>query len=354
MRQRIHVISSDSVAGWLPEFRVAEADRPRLAAPTDRAELAALETAPGEREFVFVSDHDTLARDLAWAGELRRAGHPVRCQSATAVGLALDKVEMKRFLRRSGVATPPWRAPRRAAPDWPMAPADAVWKQRTGTQSRGIRLGRSSDTPSADEYGEVYRDGVEFSVNVFARQGTATVLPPVWKGPTSRQLVPPWQRTRLCAPGTVAPELAARLVRTAADLAGALEADGFLEVEYLVGDDGVAQVLEINPRVSGTLRMSALAAAEPILSWYDARPLPESLPALRCAVEVPHAGPRFVLPERGVYATSRLTVVAATPQELLHRIDGLRALGVSDAAVDALLDETASPLLTDLPAMAGV
>lgn len=354
MRQRIHVLSSDSVAGWLPGFRVAGAERPRLAAPADLADLADLATAPGEQEFVFVSDHDTLARDLVWARELRRAGHPVRCQSAPAVGFALDKVEMKRFLRRARVATPAWRTSRHAASDWPTAPADAVWKQRTGTQSRGIRLGSSSDTPSADEYGEVYRDGVEFSVNVFARQGAATVLPPVWKGPTSRKLVPPWQRTRLCTPGAVAPGLASRLVRTAADLAGALAADGFLEVEYLVGDDGVAQVLEINPRVSGTLRMSALAAAEPILSWYDARPLPTSVPALRCAVEVPHAGPRFVLPELGVYATSRLTVVADTPQELIHRIDGLGALGVSDAAIDALLDKTVSAPLTDLPAMAGV
>lgn len=354
MRQRIHVISSDSVAAWLPEFRVPQTDRPRLAVPADRAELATWERAPGEREFVFVSDHDTLARDLAWARELRQAGHPVRCQSAAAVGLALDKVEMKRFLCRCGVETPAWRTPRRAASGWPTAPADAVWKRRTGTQSHGIRLGSCTDTPSADEYGEVYRDGVEFSVNVFARQGFATVLPPVWKGPTSKELVPPWQRTRLCAPGTVPPDLATQLARTAADLATALEADGFLEVEYLVGDDGAPQVLEINPRVSGTLRMSALAAAAPIFSWYDARPLPESVPALRYAVEAPHSGPRFVEPERGVYATSRLTVVADTPQELLHRIDGLRALEVSDPAVDVLLDETASALLTDLPALAGV
>ncbi|MFD7865276.1 ATP-grasp domain-containing protein [Streptomyces sp. NPDC059783] len=353
MQSQVYVISGESVAAWLPHFCAADLTAPRLVVAGKDAGFDTVRDVPDGAGLVFVSDHDTLARDVRWAAALRRAGRAVRCQSADAVALALDKVEMKAFLHRNEVATPAWSAPGHSVPGWPAAETEAVWKRRTGTQSQGIRLGLTTERPADDEYGELYREGVEYSVNVFAGPGGVTALPPVWKGPTSRELVPPWRRTRLCGPTAVGPGLARHLTGTAARLARDLGADGFLEVEYLVGDDGEPHVLEINPRVSGTLRMAALAAAEPVFSWYDAPAPPGALPALRHVVEVPNPGPQLIVRELGVYATSRLTVAGDTPEELADRIGGLHELGLLPGFATRLLGDAATAAVTAPATTAG-
>src|SRR6185369_16359938 len=87
-----------------------------------------------------------------------------------------------------------------------------------------------------------------------------------WKGATSRALVPPWRRLRLCPYPPLPAGLEALLRADARALADAIDTAGFVEIEYLVTADGRRVVLEINPRVSGTMRIASLATGIPIFS----------------------------------------------------------------------------------------
>lgn len=353
MQHQVFVIGSASVAAWLPEFCGPSGPETLFTVPSGCAELIAVAQQRRVREFVFVSDHATLARDRSWAVELRRLGHRVRCQSPAAVGLAQDKAAMKRELELAGVPTLPWRTHDEYSPGWPGASGAVVLKQRSGTQSEGIRIGTAVERPEPDEYSEVYQEGIEYSVNVFARSGEAVVLPPVWKGPTSQELVPPWRRTRICAPGTADHALARTLRLIARRIAAFFDADGFMEIEYLVREDGEVVVLEVNPRVSGTLRISALAAARPVFSWYADMPADPVAAAVACAVEVPNRGRQLMLPSLGLFATSRITVAGANPDDLAARIARLREIGALDRATTNLLNEALGTLRAPLPDLVG-
>lgn len=347
MERHVFAIGSTSVASWLPEFRGTHGTATVLAVPRHQADLSRL---AGEAdEVIFVSDHATLARDAAWAEELREQSHRVSCQSPEAVAAGLDKVTMKQRFVEFGVPTLPWRTADEVSPGWPADVEPAVVKQRSATQSEGIRMGTAHEAPLVGEYCEPFREGTEFSVNVFRRAAEVTVLPPVWKGRTSRALVPPARRPRACAPGVVDAEIGLELERIARDIAVALRSEGFLEVEYLVDETGSVTVLEINPRVSGTLRISALAASEPVFAWYSRPAGQHTSPAVAYAVEVPNPGPRLVMPDLGLYATSRLTVAARDRVELVARIGHLRTAGLVNHTTTALLEAAVDVL----PAMMG-
>jgi hypothetical protein len=347
MKQRVFVIGSSSIAGWLPEFCGRGRHEAQLLVPDGLAELEELELPGRDRrdcEFVFISGHSTLSRDRGWAARLGHLGYGVRCQSAPMVALGHDKVVMKRGLERAGIPTLPWRAAHEYSAGWTGAPGVVVVKRRSGTQSEGMRIAPFGLTPAEGEYCERYQDGVEYSVNVFAHGGRAVALPPVWKGPTSPELVPPWRRTRISAPEFTESGLAATMERIAIQIARQFEADGFLEVEFLVPADGLVVVLEVNPRVSGTLRISALAAREPVFGWYDSPPVPPSVPARSYAVEVPNPGPHIVLPALGLYATSRVTVAGDSREQLAARLDQIRDAVPLHSAATAELDEAVQAL----------
>ncbi len=160
------------------------------------------------------------------------------------------------------------------------------------------------------EYAEPYTDGVEYSVLVYRDGEQRVVFPPVWKGATGTDLLPPWRRLRLCPYPQLPAELGQRLGSIALDLADAADTVGFVEVEYLVTGDGRELILEINPRVSGTMRISALATGVPVFALPEMPSVNGFLRADRYAVEVPHSGAPFIDPVAGIYATSRLTMVA--------------------------------------------
>ena len=135
--------------------------------------------------------------------------------------------------------------------------------------------------------------------------------------------MPPWRRLRLCpCPGLTA-DVARALRRTTLRIADAAGCTGFVEVEYLATDSGELLVLEINPRVSGTMRISAMAAGVPLFGLHRLTALRGDLPAIRHAAEVPYDGEPYCDPAAGVVATSRLTVAADDAASLDARLTEL-------------------------------
>ena len=324
----LHLISPPSVAGWFAYFTTLYPDdRVREIGEGPEVDLAPLVEALGEglpggtREVVMFSSHDALRRDLRLADELRARRVAVSAQSPGCARLGYDKFVMKEFFDRHGLPTAPWA---RGTDVSSLGPADApvVVKHRRGTQNIGTYLttvGRCELGP--DEFAELYIDGIEYSVVVYRDQhGTAT-FPPVWKGRTTPELTPPWRRLRLCPDREGSPALDRSLREVAEQMVVAADGTGHAEVELVVDEAGGVHLLEINPRVSGTMRISAMATRLPIFSLYR---LPEergALSAVRYAAEVPYSGPPIYDPESATFGTSRLTVAADDPAEVRRKLE---------------------------------
>ncbi|GAA4463373.1 hypothetical protein [Phytohabitans houttuyneae] len=336
----LHVVSPASLRTWFRFFvhdpggldRIQHVgDDPRLS--PDRL-LRRLETT-GARVAVFHSSHETLLRDRALADRLRDRGYPAFAQSPEAARLGVDKFVMRRFFQEYGLSALPWWRP-----DSPEGTADnplVVVKARSGTQSLGTRLARLRGAALAgDEFCELYADGTEYSVLVYRDAAGDAVLPPVWKGPTSPDLVPPWRRLRLCPNPLGGAELDRRLREWGLRTAVAARVCGWVEVELLVTGDGTVHVLEINPRVSGTMRIAALATGIPPFSLHREPALRGDLAAVRRAAEVPYSGPPIADPARATFGTSRLTVAADSYAELVRML-GAAAEGQAGVVLASLV-----------------
>ncbi|GIH25281.1 hypothetical protein Aph01nite_35910 [Acrocarpospora phusangensis] len=317
----IHLVGPGSVMSWMPYFRAAGDDDPVVPlGPVDPVDPRRLEQLCAGRVAVFVSDHDTLLRDRALADRLETAGHRVLCQSHRAVLLGMDKLVMKEFLRAEGFPTLPWWHARERA-DGEGLDGAVVVKARHGTQSQGIRLlGPGGPPVTAREFCEPYRDGIEYSMIAYRDAERLVIFPPVWKGPTGRDLVPPWRRLRRCPLPEPDPVLSELLYELTAGIAVRAEITGYVEIEYLVPEDGGPLVLELNPRLSGTMRLAAMATGVPVFSPHTLQKGHGRPPAVRLAAEIPHDGPAWSDPEAGVFATSRLTVAADDPAALLAKL----------------------------------
>jgi carbamoylphosphate synthase large subunit len=273
-----------------------------------------------ERVTVVLSSHTTLERDGQLADRLRGYGLPVYAQSRHCGALGTDKFRLKAWFDACGFPSPQWM---RAGGASRLEGSDrlVVVKHRHGTQSVGTRLTRLADCAlSADEFCELYVDGVEYSVLVYRDERGVAVFPPIWKGATSPDLVPPWRRLRLCPYAEITSDLDLRLRDQSRRIALAARCCGFMEVEYLVTDAGDLQVLEINPRVAGTMRIAAMACDVPIFAMHKLPELRDDVAAVRWAAEVPYSGRPFSDAAGEVFATSRLTMAAADPALLRGRL----------------------------------
>lgn len=192
-----------------------------------------------------------------------------------------------------------------------------VVKRRFGTQSQGTWLADAgTDSIAPDEFAEAYLDGCEYSVVVYREGDSVATFPPVWKGSVSPDLTPPWKRLRLCPAPAESEAPDAELRAVAGHVARAANAQGHIEVELLATTAGEVVVLEINPRVSGTMRISAMATGLPIFSLHKLPGTRGELQAVRQAGEVPYHGPAVVDPGRQLFATSRVTVAGADRAEV--------------------------------------
>lgn len=320
----VYLVAPESTRTWLPSF----IEHPRTERIVYTGEAGPARLGPWRDRFdhhtgqqvCILSSHHTLIRDCALAEWLRSRGHRVWGQSRRCAGLAVDKLVMKQSFDEAGFQTPRWSGAGTAAR---LAGSGSLFvrKSRNGTQSVGTRLVRLPAESLADnEFAEVYVDGVEYSVVAYVDADLEFTLPVVWKGPTSPDLVPPWRRLWICPAVDASAGLESRLRSLTLAVAHAVGAEGFLEAEYIVDAGEAIHLLEINPRVAGTMRVAAMAADVPIFSLpYGVRP-PVSVPATGYAVEAPYHGEPLARPERRVFATSRLTVAERTLDAALARL----------------------------------
>lgn len=330
----LYLVAPTSLASWLAHFVPRSAgdevvytgEGPQL----ELAPLAALLGTPGDRVIVFLSSHDTLIRDNTVAEALRRKGFTVVAQSGRCALLGADKFAMKAFFDENSFASPQWAMAGSVSglgrPDRLL-----VVKDRRGTQSIGTRLERLRDCVLMPaELCELYTDGVEYSVLIYRDDLGCAVFPPVWKGRTSPALIPPWRRLRLCPFDGLTARVDRALREMSQQIADAAQCEGFMEAEFLVTDSGELNVLEINPRVSGTMRISAMATRVPVFAMHKLPELRQDLTAVRHAAEIPYSGEPFCDPEQDIFATSRLTVAADSAAGLGDRLRQLGYVAADD------------------------
>lgn len=326
LRTVVTAVAPVSVGTWFSAF--AEPGAPVIFTgeqPNNAAATAALISLHAQGCSVrLLSSHATFRRDLAIARLLSTAGFSVQSQTPRAVRSALDKVFAKQLLASQGIPTPAWGV----GPPTGMPLENLLCKARNSTQSSGITWAKGVHEWPSHCYWEEYVDGVEYSVVLFRERGRVTLLPSVWKGAVQRDLLPPWRRLRLCPAPEEKPGLLEELANLGRVFADAIDMWGFGEVEFVVDNTGKPYVLEVNPRICGTLRIAAMAASMPI---FDSRVFPGDfldVPATYYAAELPHEGPSILRPD--VIATSRITCRAPSRQATRELLEQYQPVSASD------------------------
>lgn len=316
------VVAPSSVEAWYPRFAngsnaifIGE----NSDVPADRLAASIADASLG-RPIRILSGHDSLIRDYVVANQLRAAGHQVACQSGLACAAGIDKILQKRLLVADGIHVPRWGMEH-------DPPSGAVLrKRRESTQSRGLCWLEDGSPGDTQVYWEEFVTGVEYSVVLHRQPNATTFFPVVWKGAARTDLRPPWRRLRT-VPSGLSPQNSRTLQDIARRIAVLLDSWGFLEVEFIAAARTTPLVIDVNPRLSGTTRLVAMATRAPIFDWqfFDSAG-DRYLETVRYAAEIPYAGPTIM--ERDVVATSRFTCSADDPDAVKDR---LRLVGSLDA-----------------------
>jgi hypothetical protein len=325
----LYLVAPDSLRAWFAHFTLpTEADEVVYTGDSPRLELGGIiaQLDGWRRAAVLLSSHETLLRDAHLGKQLRRHGVTAFAQSHRCARIGADKFVMKRFFEENGFPSPAWAEP--ATLDrLGRSGRPVVVKRRHGTQSEGTRLAYLNECAlAADELCEFYLAGTEYSVLLYRDRHGDAVFPPVWKGATSTALVPPWRRLRLCPDSGLDQLLDRELREMTREIARTADCQGYMEAEYVVTETGDISILEINPRVSGTMRIAAMATASPVFALHKLPSLRGDLPAKRWSAELPYAGEPFSDPAGEAFATSRLTIAAPSPAALQTRLANLGSL----------------------------
>lgn len=281
--------------------------------------------ADDRRPIILLSHHDTLLRDA----ELARGRANILAQPASVARLAHDKRAMADVAGRVDGLLPIPHLTLAEALDHLASPG-ASWivaKPVGSTEGRELRvvgspdeLRRLSPTIGRDDFVlQPALEGHEYSVNLIVDDRFCHVYAPVSKGSNLPFGVHPAKRPRTF-PARTTRSTSARLMAAAAGYALAVGARGLVEVE-LLESDGDLYLVEFNPRLSATLRMSILGSAENLLSSLHrvlAGGLSESrfVPPTGHAFEIPlppGITRRALTALRGlgdVHLSSRITVAA--------------------------------------------
>lgn len=306
------VVAPLSLESWYSQFAGSQNDVVFIGEESSKVlELADnITKIAGGREVRVLSGHDSLLRDWALSEELRTRNIIVSSQSGMATAAGVDKLLQKQLLQLAGVPVPSWGF----SDVEPPACDRVLRKGRASTQSRGLEWRNPGTDQGSDEYWESYVDGIEYSVVLYRDKFRTVFFPPVWKGSVSKDLTPPWRRLRL-VPAGIDTHLSSELLETSLRITNLLDIWGFAEVEFIAPAHGPAVVIDINPRVCGTMRIVAMATGIPI---FDPSQFPPSqnLPLMvhKWAAELPYNGTPFASPR--VVATSRLTCIGDSPADV--------------------------------------
>lgn len=297
------VVAPDSVKSWFTLF--ANSSDSVLFVGEDRDDPVVLadmiEARAAGASVRIHSGHDSLLRDWSVARELAARSVVVQSQSGMSVAAGSDKVLQKQLLDLAKVPVPTWGDSGTAIP----VGIRALIKGRSSTQSRGLSWARPGDSPPAGSYWEEFVPGVEYSIVLHCSPHGRTAFPPVWKGSAREDLLPPWRRLRL-VPSGLPPMVAKSLQDTAIAVAQLIDAWGFVEVEFIVPVEGSPMVIDVNPRICGTMRIAAMATQVPLFDLGDRAVFGDHfIGTVRFAAEIPYHGAPFSGDD--VVATSRLT-----------------------------------------------
>lgn len=294
---------------------------------------------------------------------------PVIANAPACVLLAADKWRTKQLLKEHGIAVS------EAMPVADLGGAleaarvmgfPLVLKRNDGYSGQGMRLFEHAEQlqrfyrrQPSHMIAEHFEDAIELSVDVLRWNGRVTPLTVIDKGQTERDLRRhPIYRLRL-APAQLDRETCESVLSTAGRAVDALGLVGLAECELLLHPTKGPLVLEVNPRLAGTSRLSAAATGLDLhkclvnmaLGRYDADGLTIKQ---HVAVQIPATGAltqevlarlaaneavKFVkpidwMPELGISAS--LTVASLDPENLAETLQEIDTYLSLQPALSAL------------------
>lgn len=207
----------------------------------------------------WVALHGRGGEDGAMQGLLSCLGIPFTGSGVLGSAIAMDKLRSKRLFEACGVATPDYRV-LRGEPDF--APAlDAlglplIVKPSCEGSSIGMtKVQRAEDLPHAfasavrfdgDVFAERWIEGGEYTVAILHGQTLPMIRIEAQSGFYDYQAKYFSEQTRYHCPCGLEPAAEARVAAVAAEAFAAVGAAGWGRVDFMLGADGVARVLEIN------------------------------------------------------------------------------------------------------------
>ena len=236
---------------------------------------ALLEKAAGH-DAAFINMHGAPGEDGLIQSMLDQAGCPYQGAGPAASFLALHKAASKQFFRRAGLRTPDWEfLPVPPPEDWrPALPFPLFVKSDTGGSS--LRLARVKDERGLrDALREIFAAGEEALIEtaVSGQEVTCGVLgeealPPILIQPLAGSYFDYTSKYRqggakeIC-PAPLPDEITRRLQELALKAHGLLGIEGYSRTDFILPEDGMPWILEINtlPGMTATSLIPQEAAA---------------------------------------------------------------------------------------------
>ncbi|MEN6520032.1 MAG: carbamoyl-phosphate synthase large subunit [Armatimonadota bacterium] len=199
------------------------------------------------------------------AGPLHQAGVPIFGSSYESIELAEDRDKFERILRELSIPKPDGRAvtcaedavqvaeeigyPVLVRPSWVLGGrAMEIIYNRLELLSYMAYVVEVS--PEAPILVDKYIVGKEVEVDVIS-DGVDCLIPGIMEH-IERAGVHSGDSMAVCPPQTLSQDVINQIVDHSIKLAGALEVKGLMNIQYVV-DDGLVQVIEVNPRASRTV-----------------------------------------------------------------------------------------------------
>lgn len=340
------IAGAHSWSDWIPDFvRPNDIQVEILYEPTVLSEITQKFKDFRFDSIVFMSHHSTLLEDAARAESLAALfSGPIIAQPLDVGIIAYDKRRMAVLASQQRWARP--------IPEFSISDAEkylanpnaaVIVKPPRGTEGVGFfvietveKLAASKKSPETSMLIQPYIQGLEYSLNMYRVNGSIRHYPLVEKGATSRLGVHPSKRRRFCPPRVINEADQTAMQNAATAMAEAMELEGLCEFEFIVSVDGSIYLVEINPRVAATMRMSSLAAGSSIFDDYITASLfPRSAPSQfkgqRFAAELPvplEVADRFPKGKLSadLWVTSRFTVAAESEFSLAMRISEIERM----------------------------
>ena len=274
-------------------------------------------TETNDLKIYFISSHNSLMRDYHLSKSLCELGYDSKCQRYDMIQLGIDKLKMKYFLQNNSINTPNWTEQL-----YSMVHKSYLLKDRYGTAAEGIaHLEKNNFNYYKGKYLEEFRNGIEYSVNVFCNHNKELILyPVVWKGENTENLIPPYKSLRIAGPYNDEFEKISReLYKVCKKVCGLIDNYGFVEFEFIVTEDEIL-LLEINPRVSGTLRIASMACGSHAFDNYIEERKGMILKPNRISIEIPYSGEYVKSDNMEYVCTTRATFSNDNIDEVIKNV----------------------------------